>query len=101
MKVAKKEEPPYEDSKELKLLNAMQVHHIPLDNPNIILYVRKTDNYQSYYFTKETNPSTIEVEKVLYVYLERMNTMKITPNIVDKFGITYETMEEIMAHGMI
>ena len=58
------------------------------------------DNYQSCYFTKKIEPSTIEVKKVLYMYLQGMNIMKITPSIVDKFGIIYEPMEERMAQGM-
>ena len=99
-KVARKEGPPYEDSEDLKLLNAMKVRHIQIDDPNIVLYVRETDNYQSCYVTKKGDPSTIETEKVLYVYLQGMNTMKITPSIVDKFGIIYEPMEERMAQGM-
>ena len=37
---------------------------------------------------------------MLYVYLQGMNTTKITPSIVDKFGIIYEPMEERMAQGM-
>ena len=44
--------------------------------------------------------STIEIEKVLYVYLQGMNTMKIIPSIVEKFGMVYEPMEERMAQGM-
>ena len=95
MKVAKKEGPPYEDSKELKL------HHIQVDDPNIVLYVQEIDNYQSCYFTKKLESSTIESRKVLYVYLQGMNTMKITPSIVDKFGIIYEPMEEGMAQGCL
>ena len=39
MKVAKKEGHPYEDSKNVKLFNAMKVHHIQVDDPNIVLYV--------------------------------------------------------------
>ena len=39
VKVAKREEPPYEDTKALKLLNVMKVHHIPMDDPNIVVYV--------------------------------------------------------------
>ena len=39
VKVIKKEGPPYEDSKALKLLNAMKVHHILVDDPNIVVYV--------------------------------------------------------------
>ena len=34
------------------------------------------------------------------MYLQGMNTMKIIPSIVDKFGIVYEPMEERMAQGM-
>ena len=94
MKVIKREGPPYEDSETLKLLNAMKVHHIPVDDPNILVYVWETDNYQSCYFTKKLESSTIELEKVLYVYLQEMNTSKVTPSIVDKFGIVYEPMEE-------
>ena len=100
MKVAKKEGPPYEDSETLKLLNVMKVHHIQVDDPNIVLYVQETNNYQSYYFTKKIESSTIETEKVLYVYLQGMNTTKITPSIVVKFGIIYDPMEERMAQGM-
>ena len=37
---------------------------------------------------------------MLYVYLQGMNTMKITPSIVDKFGIVYKPMEERMAQRM-
>ena len=92
VKIAKEEEPPYEDSEELKILNAMKVCHIQVDNPNIVLYGQETNNYQSCYVTKKIDPSTIEMEKVLYVYLQGMNTMKITPSIVDKFGIIYESM---------
>ena len=44
--------------------------------------------------------STIEIEKVLYIYLDGMNTTKLTPIIVDKFGITYEAMKQRVAQGM-
>ena len=39
MKVAKKEGPPNEASKELKILNVMKIHCIQVDDPNIVLYV--------------------------------------------------------------
>ena len=45
VKVAKKEEPPYEYLEKLKLINALKVHHIQVDDPNIVLYVQETDNY--------------------------------------------------------
>ena len=38
VKVAKKEESLYEDSETLKLLNAMKVCHIQVDDPNIVLF---------------------------------------------------------------
>ena len=100
VKVTKREEPPDEGSEALKLLNVMKVHHIPMDDPNIVVYVRETDNHQSYYFTKKLESSTIEPEKVLYVYLQGMNTSKVTPSIVDKFGIVYEPMEERKVQAM-
>ena len=78
----------------------MKVRHIQVDDLNIVLYVRETNNYQSCYFTKKIESSTIEMEKVIYVYLQGMNIVKITPSIVDKFGIVYEPMEEMMAQGM-
>ena len=37
----KLEEPPYEETPELKLLNALKVIHFPLHNPNIALYKQK------------------------------------------------------------
>ena len=37
--VAKKEGSSYEDFEELKLPNVMKVHHIQVDDPNIVLYV--------------------------------------------------------------
>ena len=75
VKVAKKEGPLYEDLGKLKLLNVIKVHHIQGDNPNIVLYVQEIDNYQSCYFTKKIDTSTTEVEKVLYIYLQDMNTI--------------------------
>ena len=42
----------------------------------------------------------IETEKMLYIYLEGMNITKFTPITVDKFGITYEAIEQRIAQGM-
>ena len=78
----------------------MKVHHIQVDDFNKVLYVQEIDNYQSCYFTKKVESSIIETEKVLYVYLQGMNTMKTTPSTVDKFRIIYEPMEEEMAQEM-
>ena len=37
---------------------------------------------------------------MLYVYLQGMNTSKVAPSIVDKFGIVYEPIEERKVQGM-
>ena len=101
VKVDKEEEPPYEDFETLKLLNAIKSFHILVDDPNILLYVQETDEYQSCYFTKKLDSSPIEMEKVLYIYLDGMNTTRLTPITIDKFGITYETMEQRVVEGII
>ena len=93
VRVAKAQEPPYGDSKELKLLNSIKVHHMKVDNQNVALYVRESGKRPSCYHARNPTPNTIEKEKVLYVYLEGLLMMKITPIFLDKFGITYKPME--------
>ena len=83
VKVAKVDEPPYGDSEELTLLNS--INHIKVDDPNIALYMKESE--------ENSTPNTIETKKVLYVYLEGLLTMKLTPIFLDKFGITYEPIE--------
>ena len=39
----KEKDPPYEETLELKLLNALKVTHIPVDDPNIALYKWETE----------------------------------------------------------
>ena len=99
IKVAKEEEPPYGGSKELKLLNAIKVCHILVDDPNIALYVQEIEELLNCYCDKNLAPSTIKMEKVLYVYLKGLSSMKLTPIFIDKFGITYEPMEQRVAQG--
>ena len=65
VKVSNKEELPYEDLEELQPLNAIKVCHVQVDDPNIVLYVQEIDNYQSCYFTKKLESSTMKMEKVL------------------------------------
>lgn len=69
VQVAKEERPPFEDSEKLKLLNAIKVCHVPIDDPNIALYIREVKDTLYCYFKKQPELSTIEEEKVLYVYL--------------------------------
>ena len=40
--IQKSKEPPYEETLELNLLNALKVTHIPTDDLNLVLYMRKT-----------------------------------------------------------
>ena len=93
VKVAKVEEPLYGDLEELKLLNSIKVCHMKVDDPNMVLCVRESGERLSCYCTRNLAPYTIEKEKVLYIYLEGLLTMKLTPIFLDKFGITYKPME--------
>ena len=43
VKEAEAEEPPYGDSKDPKLTNVLKVRHVPVDDPNIVLYVRNLE----------------------------------------------------------
>ena len=72
----KEEEPPYVDSDELKLLSQVKTQQMLVDNPDIALYVRETNNVKTGYFTKNPNPNTLHEDKVLYVYLQGVQTMK-------------------------
>ena len=96
VKVAKVEDPPYGDSKMLKLLNSIKVHHIRVDDPNIALYVKEVEESLSCYYARNLAPSTIETKKVLYMYLEGLLNTKII-SILDMFCITYEPMEQRIA----
>ena len=96
-KTTKIEEALYGDLQELKLINSIKVHHMKVDDPNIALYVKESEEILSCYYTSNPIPNTIENEKVLYVYLEGMLTMKLTPIFLDKFCIIYEPMEQRIA----
>ena len=39
----KPEEPPYKETFELKLFNALKVIHVPVDDPNIALYKQEIE----------------------------------------------------------
>ena len=91
---------PYKEFKDLKLLNAIKVFQILVDDTNILLYVQDTEGHQSCYFTKKIDSSTIEMEKVLYIYLDGMKTTNLTPITVDKFKITHEAIDQRVAQGM-
>ena len=89
----KPEEPPYEETPELKLLNALKVTHIPVDDPNMALYKRETDKTKQCYFARNPPPHSVVKDKVLYVYLRISPTMIVTPMFFDKHAILYEPMD--------
>ena len=70
VKADKVEEPPFEDSADMKLLNTIKVQLIKTDDPNIAVYVRESDKVKTCYFTKTLDLGTIHEEKLLYIYLE-------------------------------
>ena len=101
----KPEEPPYEETPELKLLNALKVIHIPKDDPNMALYKRETDKTKQCYFARNPPPHSVVKDKVLYVYLRISPTMIVTPMFFDKHAILYEPMDnkevqDLTSHGM-
>ena len=44
VKEAEVGEPPYGDSDDSKLINVLKVRHIPVDDPNIVLYMRDLED---------------------------------------------------------
>ena len=60
VKVAKEKEPPYGDSKELKFLNSIKVHHMKVNYSNIALYVNESEEILSCYYA--INPTFNNIE---------------------------------------
>ena len=87
-------EPPYEETLELKILNALKVTHVPMDDPNIALYKSEMEDTKQCYFARNPPPHAIVKDKVLDVYLWTSMTMLVTPMFFDKFAILLEPMEE-------
>ena len=100
VKATKVEDPPYGDLKELKLCNSIKVCHMKVGDPNIALYVKESGESLSFYYARKPTPNTIEIEKVLYAYLEGMFKMKLKFVFLDNLQITYEPMEQRIAPGM-
>ena len=100
VKESEAEGPPFGDSDDPKLINTLKVRYIPIDEPNIALYVRDLEDSQGCYFTKNPASHTVQQNKTLYVYLEGMMTMSPHAIFVDTFGIRYEIMEPRLAQNM-
>ena len=97
VKETEAEEPPYGDAEDTKLINVLQGRQVPIDDPNIVLYVRDLEESRGCYFTKNPDHNTIQADKTLYVYLEGMLTMCPQTIFVDKFGVKYEIIEQRLA----
>ena len=93
MKVDKLKEPLFVDSADMILLNTIKVQLIKLDDSTIDVYMQESDELKTYYFIKMPYLSTIHEKKVLYIYLEGTNTLKLNPIFLDKYGILYKPME--------
>ncbi|MCO5595827.1 hypothetical protein L7F22_049878 [Adiantum nelumboides] len=55
----KLEEPPFGDSPEMRVLNALKVTHIPVDDLSLAVYKRETVESNHVYFAKDPSPQTI------------------------------------------
>ena len=93
VKLEKVKEPLFVDSVDMKLLNTIKVQLIKMDDPTIAVYVREFEEVNTCYFTKNPDLSTIHEEKMLYIYLEGTNTLKLNLVFLDKYGVLYEPME--------
>ena len=93
VKVDKVEEPPFGDSTDMNLLNTIKVQLIKMDDPNIAVHVREFDKVKTCYFTKTPDIGTIHEEKLLYIYLEGTNTLKLNLVFLDKYGVLYKPMK--------
>ena len=93
MKANKVKEPPFVDSADMKLLNTIKVQLIKMDDPNIDVYMRESDEVKTCYFTKTLDFITIHEEKLLHIYMEGTNTLKLNPVFLDKYKVLYKLME--------
>ena len=84
----------------MKLLNTIKVQLIKMDDPTIAVYVRESDEVKTCYFTTTPDLGTIHEEKMLYIYLEGTNTLKINPILLDKFGVLYNPMEQTVVRSL-
>ena len=90
----KEEEPPYEESYELKLLNVIKVKRVPMDDMSLAVYVRESKDSKNCYYFRNPEPHNIQEHKVLYIYLQNWQAMSLKPMFVDKFAVNYEHMED-------
>ena len=93
VKVDKVKESPFVNSVDMKLLNTIKDQLIRTDDPTIVVYVWESDEVKTYYFTNSLDLGTIHEEKMLYIYLEGTNTLKLNPVFLDKYVVLYELME--------
>ena len=88
------------DSPNIKLLNTIKVQLIKIDDPNTAMYVQKSNEVKTCYFTKTLDLGTIHEEKMLYIYLEGTNTLKLNLVFLDKYRVLYKPMEQRVVHSL-
>ena len=64
-----------------------------MDDPTIAVCVRESDEVKTCYFTKTPDIVTIHEEKLLYIYLEGTNILKLNLVFLDKYRVLYEPMK--------
>ena len=75
-------------------MNALKVTHIPVDDLNLALYMRETEEAKKFSFIKNPLSHTLVKNNILYVYLRETRTIALTPIFFGKFSLLYEPMEE-------
>ena len=102
--IQKIEEPPYEETHELKLFTTIKVTCILVDDQDIALYMRESMESKQSFCTKNPPPHTLVKDKVLYAYMRVTQTMDLTLMFIDKFVVLYEpmdnrAMQDLTFHG--
>ena len=77
--VQKNEDPPYEETHELKLFTSVKVTRILVDDQDIALYMRKSMESKQFFYGKTPPPHTLVKDKVLHAYMRVAQTMDMTP----------------------
>ena len=65
-----------------------------MDYPTIAAYVQESNEVKTCYFTKTLDLGTMHEEKLLYIYMEGTNTLKLNLVFLDKYKVLYEPMEQ-------
>ena len=91
-----------EETLELKLLHALKVIHVSVDDPNIAFYKWEMEETKQCYFVRNPPPYSAVKDKVLYVYLQISPTMIVTPMFFDNYAVLYKewVILDLTWHGL-